>query len=163
LLEFSARAKDFSGEVRRLSHGLHPAKLEQLGLALAIGGFCRELQAGGAIAVSFTPGLVPRTLPPDVALCLYRVAQEALQNVVKHSGAQKATVDLAMVNSEIHLDIADIGRGFDPRAKPGTASLGLISMRERVRLVRGHISVESKLGQGTKVSVRIPLPARKIA
>jgi PAS domain S-box-containing protein len=163
LLEFSARTKELSAEVHRLSHGLHPAKLEQLGLASAIGGFCREVQAGGAIAVSFTSRQVPRVLPQDLALCLYRVTQEALQNVVKHSGAQLATVDVAMVNTEIHLSIADNGRGFDPGAKPGTAALGLISMRERVRLVRGRISVESKPGQGTKVSVRVPLAAGTIA
>lgn len=156
LLEFSARTKEFSGEVHRLSHGLHPAKLEQLGLAAAIAGFCREIHAGGVIVVSFTSNQVPRALPPDLTLCLYRVTQEALQNVVKHSDARRATVDLAMVGSEITLNIVDDGGGFDPGFKSGHTGLGLISMRERVRFVGGRISVESKLGEGTRVSVRVP-------
>ena len=93
--EFSKRTKELSDEVHRLSHGLHPAKLEQLGLAAAIGGFCREVEAGGLISVKCVCRDVPRSLPPELALCYYRVTQEALQNVVKHSGAKNATVELS--------------------------------------------------------------------
>jgi two-component system sensor histidine kinase UhpB len=157
LQQFSERAKELSGEVHRLSHDLHPAKLEQLGLAAALAGFCREVEAGGLISVRFTTREVPRALPEEVALCLYRVTQEAIQNVVKHSGAKRATVELVKVDTEMQLSVADNGRGFVQGAKAATGALGLIGMRERVRLVNGEIAVESKLGKGTRVQVRVPL------
>src|SRR5262249_10740469 len=135
--EFSARTKALLDDVHRLARGLHPAKLEQLGLAAAMGALCRELQTGGAIAVQFDSHDVPRALPPDIALGLYRVAQEALWNVVKHSGAKRATVKLARVAGAVHLTVADEGRGFDPDTAPPGTSLGLVSMRERIRLVQG--------------------------
>src|SRR4030095_6434238 len=99
--DVSTRTKELSSEVHRLSHGLHPAKLEQLGLAAAIGGFCRELEAGGLICGNSSGQTVPRVLPKDLALCLYRVTQEALQNVVKHSGARNATVELRKEANEL--------------------------------------------------------------
>ncbi|HVM51004.1 MAG TPA: PAS domain-containing protein [Candidatus Acidoferrum sp.] len=159
LQEFSLRTKSLLDEVHRLSRGLHPAKLEQLGLAAAMGAFCRELEAGGVIAVHFQARDVPRALPNDVALCLYRVAQEALWNVVKHSGARNATVALAAEAGAITLSVADQGKGFDARLAPPARSLGLISMRERIRLVHGEIGWESQSGQGSTVRVRVPLPA----
>jgi PAS domain S-box-containing protein len=155
--EFSTRAKELSSEVHRLSHGLHPAKLEQLGLAAALGGFCRELEAGGLISVKFSCYDVSRALPKDLALCLYRVTQEALQNVVKHSGARNATVELRKEANELQLRIADDGKGFDATAEPPAGTLGLVSMRSRVRLVGGNISWDSTPGQGTRVNVRAPV------
>jgi signal transduction histidine kinase len=156
--EFSAQVKALSADVHRLSHGLHPAKLEQLGLATATTGFCREVEQAHQIAVQCSCQNVSRWLPADVALCLYRVTQEALQNVIKHSGAKNATVELTAADGEIHLNVADDGKGFDITAVPVGQGLGLVSVRERVRLVHGQVHWRSLPGKGTHVYVRVPLP-----
>jgi PAS domain S-box-containing protein len=155
--EFSAEIKNLSSEVHRLSHELHPAKLEQLGLAAAVRGFCKELVSARGIAIEFQSGDVPRSLPDDVALCVYRLTQEALQNVVKHSGATSAKVKLAVDEQALHLLVSDNGHGFDPQSMRSNGSLGIISMRERVRMVRGQISVQSRPGDGTRIEVRVPI------
>jgi len=155
--EFSQQTKGLSAEVHRIAHGLHPAKLTQLGLAVALKGFCREIEAAHSIGVSFQEHEVPRILPEDVALCLYRVAQEAIQNVVKHSGARHAQIELVAVHNALALTIEDDGNGFLMEAKQSTGSLGLVSMHERVRLVGGEIAVKSQPGEGTCVEVRVPL------
>ena len=157
LRELSATTAALSREVHRLSHGLHPAKLDQLGLAAAIGGFCRELESGGMLSVRFTARDVPRVLPADATLCLYRVAQEALQNVMKHSGVKEAIVNLVHQGDAIAMRIADEGVGFNPAAAPPSESLGVVSMRERVRSVGGEIAWQSKVGGGTTVRVRVPI------
>ena len=92
--EFSAQVKRLSSEVHRLSHELHPAKLEQLGLVAAVRGFCKEFAVAHEMAIEFADRSVPRAVPEDTALCLYRIAQEALHNVVKHSGGTAARVEL---------------------------------------------------------------------
>ncbi|HEY5912658.1 MAG TPA: sensor histidine kinase, partial [Verrucomicrobiae bacterium] len=158
LQALSAQTKGLSAEVHRISHGLHPAKLTQLGLAVALRGFCREVAAAHKITVHFADSSIPRVLPEDVALCLYRVAQEAVQNVVKHSGAKSAKVELTMDGNAIELNITDDGKGFELNANRANDSLGLVSMEERVRLVHGQFSVESKPAAGTHVRVRVPLP-----
>ncbi|HTY41671.1 MAG TPA: sensor histidine kinase [Thermoanaerobaculia bacterium] len=157
--DFSAQVKALSADVHRLAHGLHPAKLEQLGLATAMSGHCRDVERAHAIAIQCDCRDVPRFLPSDVALCLYRVTQEALQNVVKHSGATRATVELSGGDRELRLSISDDGKGFDPEAAQAAEGLGLLSMRERVRLVHGRIQWRSQPGAGTRVDVCIPMPA----
>ncbi len=159
LQEFSAETRTLSAEVHRISRGLHPAKLAQLGLAVALKSFCREVESAHRLTVQFAATGVPRVLPEEVALCLYRVAQEALQNVVKHSGATGAKVEITAVDDRIELSIADDGKGFDVGASRATGSLGLVSMGERIRLVHGEFAVESKPGQGTRVKARVPLKA----
>jgi signal transduction histidine kinase len=129
-----------------------------LGLAIAVRGFCREVEAAHKIPVNFTAHEIPRVLPEEVALCLYRVTQEAIQNVIKHSGAKNATVELTTIGNAIELIITDDGKGFDVNENRASGSLGLVSMAERVRLVNGQITVESKPGMGTRVYVRVPLP-----
>jgi PAS domain S-box-containing protein len=155
--EFSAQVKRLSSDVHRLSHELHPAKLEQLGLVAALRGFCEEFAVAREMAIEFADRSVPRAVPRDTALCLYRVAQEALQNVVKHSGAPAARVELDMEGNELRLVIADDGVGFNPKMMLANSSLGLISMGERVRFVHGLLSVESQAGRGTRVEVRVPI------
>lgn len=157
LEHLSARTNSLLEDVHRLSHGLHPAKLEQLGLAPALRGLCRELESGGVITVRFSEHEVPRHLEADVALCLYRVAQEALWNVVKHSGTKTASVELSASESAVLLKIADQGKGFNPKVAPPSASLGLVSMRERIRSVRAEFQWISEPGRGTLVTVRVPL------
>jgi len=144
--------------VRDISHGLHPAILTQLGLAVALKSFCRELGAKHKIEIGFKALNLPHELSEDVALSLYRVAQEALQNALKHGSARKVAVELTAAGTTIDLIVSDDGKGFDVKVGLASGSLGLVSMRERVRLVHGEMTVESKQGQGTRIHVRVPLP-----
>jgi PAS domain S-box-containing protein len=155
--ELSVQVRALSLEAHRLSHELHPSKLEQLGLTAAMRSFCKDLQASHQIAIGFEARAVPRNLSAAVALCLYRIAQEALQNVVKHSSATSVRVELTSEGNEIHLTVIDDGTGFDIRAAQTKGSLGLVSMRERARLVHGQITWEAKKGLGTRIEVRVPL------
>jgi signal transduction histidine kinase len=159
----ASQVKALSADVHRMAHGLHPAKLDQLGLAAATTGHCREVERAHAIAVQCECRDVPRWLPLDVARCLYRVTQEALHNVVKHSGAKRASVELTAADGEIRLSITDDGKGFDFESARAEAGLGLISMGERVQLVRGQIEWRSQPGSGTRVDVRVPLPPPAIS
>jgi signal transduction histidine kinase len=100
---------------------------------------------------------VPQPLAREAALCMYRVVQEALQNVVRHSGASHATVTLVGEDGALTLTVSDDGAGFDPAAGPDRAALGLTSMRERVRLAAGTLRVDSRAGGGTRIEARVPL------
>jgi PAS domain S-box-containing protein len=155
--DFSGQVKSMASEVHRLAHELHPAKLEQLGLAATIRGFCRELATAHEIAIEFVPRNVPPSLPDDLALCLYRITQESLQNVIKHSGATNAKVELTAGVGELLLTVTDDGCGFDPQTVATSPSLGIIGMRERVRMLHGQISVQSSPDKGTRIEVRVSL------
>ena len=155
---FSSRVKELSSEVHRLSHDLHPAKLEQLGLVAAVRGFCKEFSLAHEMAIDFREHKVPREVPDDMALCIYRIAQEALHNVVKHSGGTEAKVELALDGKELLIRITDDGAGFNPGTSPPNGSLGLVSMRERACFVGGNLSIESHPGDGTRVEFRVPIP-----
>jgi len=130
-------------------------------------GYCAEFAKHQQVDVDFTQSNVPSSLPPDIALGLFRVLQEALHNAVKHSGAQKFEVCLSGVSGQapasgaavagVQLTIRDHGKGFDPEATASGSGLGLVSMRERVNLVKGAISIISKPNFGTEITVRIPL------
>jgi signal transduction histidine kinase len=149
-------ASEVSASLRDLSHFLHPATLATLGLVSAIAGFCREFSERHHLVVKFVHGDIPDDTPEDVNLCLFRIVQESLRNVLKHSGAQEAHVDLSQRDKEIVLLVEDAGRGFDVKSNRARTALGLISMRERVRLVGGEISVESAPWSGTRIGVQIP-------
>jgi PAS domain S-box-containing protein len=143
--------------IHDLSHQLHPSRLEILGLVTSLRGFCREFSQRHKLPVLFVHhDDIQREIPKDVTLCLYRIVEEALQNVVKHSGAEDATVELSGHSNRIELCVSDSGTGFIPESANGEAGLGLISMRERLRLVGGHLSIESKPSHGTRIRVRIP-------
>jgi signal transduction histidine kinase len=102
---------------------------------------------------------VPRNLPEEVELCLFRVLQEALQNAVKHSGSDHFEVDLCGTSAGMQLRVRDFGRGFSLDDAMKTKGLGLISMRERVNLVKGEIVINSKPTAGTEIAVHVPVPA----
>jgi signal transduction histidine kinase/ligand-binding sensor domain-containing protein len=155
--EMATRVKDLSSEVHRMAYELHPAKLDQLGLVAAARGFCRELAKQSGVRIEFEPGHFPRDFPADVALCLYRIIQESLQNVVRHSGAPEARVELQAEPGQLRLVVSDSGQGFDTTRAGREGGLGLSSMQERIRLVRGAFSVDSRPGQGTRIEVRVPL------
>jgi signal transduction histidine kinase len=155
--DLSGQAQRISSEMHRISHELHPAKLEQLGLVPALRGFCRDIAAAHGLAVEFTHDDIPDTLPAGVDICLYRVVQESLHNVIKHAKAARANVRLTTVEKTIRLAVTDDGAGFDSTAPPAKSSLGLVSMKERVRLVDGTLTVESQQGKGTTVALAVAL------
>jgi PAS domain S-box-containing protein len=155
----SARVKQLSSSIHELSHQLHPMKLEQLGLVAAVRGLCNEIGASHGVSIRFVHDELPEAIPHDAALCLYRIAQEALRNVIKHSGAQRGKVELRNLASAICLRVKDDGSGFDPGAAASQEGLGLASMRERLRLVNGELSIESRPLGGTQIEARVPLCA----
>ena len=146
----------FCSEIHRLSHELHPAILEQLGLVTAVRAICTEVEATHDVRISFKANNVPKSLPNDVSLSLYRIVQESLQNVVKHSAAAHAEVQLSTDGEKLSLKISDDGCGFDPGASAGQASLGFIGMRERMRLLNGDFLVTSTVGSGTLIEAVVP-------
>jgi signal transduction histidine kinase len=155
--DLSGHLRTLATDVHRISHELHPSKLEQLGLVPAIRGFCRDIGQARNLSVEFTATDTPPELPADISLCLYRVVQEALQNVAKHSGASTANVSLAVSDGSITLSVSDDGKGFDPSIPIAKQSLGLVGMNERVRSVRGYLTTESVPGHGTTIIVKVPL------
>jgi PAS domain S-box-containing protein len=159
LREIAEVSTEVSSSIHDLSHQLHPSKLDTLGLEASIRGFCREFSQQHSLEVQFVCHDVPGQILKDVTLCLFRIVQEALRNVVKHSGAADAKVELSGHGERIDLCISDSGVGFDAGSAEGESGLGLISMRERLRLVGGHLSVESEPSCGTRIRVHIPLPA----
>jgi signal transduction histidine kinase len=158
--ELKTLVKEMSHDAHQLSYELHPSKLATLGLVAAIGSCCRDLARQHDVTIAFKHTDVPSTIEPDTALCLYRVVQEALHNIVKHSGASGAEVLLKGNGAQIDLQIADSGRGFLPESQ--SSGLGLLSMRERVHFVGGRFVVRASPGNGTRIGVRIPLRAKHI-
>ena len=152
------------GRIRRLAvalnsraHQLHSSHLETLGLASAIQGFCRDFAEQYEIAVDFRQNGIPCHLPPNVSLCLFRIVQEGLQNIAKHSRTRACWIELSGENADILLRIVDSGVGFDPASPRSGTGIGMISMRERLRLVNGDIRVLSSPAKGTRLEVRVPI------
>lgn len=142
--------------VRRISHQLHPAVLELAGIVPALRSYCKQFSADTGIAVALeSPDSIE--IPAEVALSLYRIAQEALQNVAKHSGAKEASLQLKLAPGGVELTVADRGHGFDARVAAPNAGLGLVSMKERVRLTHGSLTITSTPGDGATLHVAIPL------
>lgn len=150
-------ANEVSSYIHHLSHRLHPSKLQNLGLVATLHGLCKELSEQYNLKVHFTYHNIPRMIPNDVSLCLYRISQEALWNVVKHSSAREAKLELSGDADQLVLCVSDAGTGFDPELAKEKTGLGLISMRERLRAVGGRLSVESQPSRGTQICARIPL------
>jgi len=146
-----------SRDVRRISHELHPAILDQLGLEAALKNFCSDLAAAHSVRIDFEAEDLPRDLPLDISLCLYRVTQESLQNVMKHSAATSAKVRIVSVDGKVHLVVSDNGNGFDSAAAKIKDALGLINIDERVRAVKGKANIISAVGEGTRIEVHIPV------
>ena len=146
-----------SEDVHALSYGLHPAILEHLGLIEGLKAECARFGAVEGIPTRFraTEDVGEPTGP--VSLCLYRVAQEALRNVARHSSARSVEVELRAVDCELELAVQDNGVGFDPTRKQDRPSLGLAGMRQRLSLVNGDLVIDSMLGVGTRIVARAPL------
>jgi len=141
-------------ELRHLSHELHPVLLQESGLPAALSAYCEEFSRVRAIPVSCEVDESVADLSPGAALCLYRIAQEALGNVAKHSKAKQAEIRLGRSNGNVCLSVSDDGVGFTPDGKSG--GLGLINMRERVHQVHGTFEFDSEPGRGTRVRATVP-------
>jgi PAS domain S-box-containing protein len=155
-LQLRKELAQISEDVQALSHELHSSKLEYLGVAAGIRSWCKEFSERQKFEVDFRSD-VSSVLPSELGLSLFRVLQEAMHNAVKHSGVRRIEVQLSQDPSEVHLIIADQGVGFDVHEAMQRSGLGLVSMRERVRLLNGTIVIESKPMHGTTVHVRVPL------
>ena len=151
------RLSEIGRDIQELSHRLHSSKLEYLGITAAVRSFCRELSDQQNVEIGFSHEGVPSGLPKEISLCLFRVLQEALQNAVKHSGARHFKVKLLATSEDIRLSVHDSGRGFDQASEVASRGLGLVSMRERVRMINGELTIESRPNSGTTVKVRAPL------
>ena len=156
--ELQQTTLDISKDVQALSHELHSSKLDFLGLVPAFSSFCREFSQQKKVAVHFTHADVPIWVPRDISLCLFRVLQEASHNVAKHSGVSRFDVELRGVADHAYLTIRDTGKGFDPAAAISACGLGLVSMRERLNLVGGTLSIKSGGSRGTEIFADVPLP-----
>lgn len=145
--------------VRRMAVDLRPAALDDLGLVAALRSYCEKFSRNWPIPVDVTSSGLKRRLPREVELVLYRVLQEALTNVVKHSGARSASVSLRRRSNVVTMTISDDGRGFDLAAVGSTegTGLGLFGMRERLALVGGSAEIDSLVGRGTTITARVPL------
>jgi len=148
---------EIAGDVQALSHELHSSKLDYLGIAAAIRGFCREFAAQHKVSVEFNDENVPTHLPKDISLCLFRVAQEGLHNAVKHSGTTQFAVTLSRTGNDVLLEVKDDGFGFDVEEAKRNRGIGLVSMQERLHLVHGAFFVESTPGMGTRIVASVPI------
>jgi PAS domain S-box-containing protein len=147
---------EIAADTQSLSHELHSAKLQYLGIAAAMRGFCREFGEQQKVEIDFQTHDMPSPVPPAISLCFFRVLQEALHNSAKHSGVRHFEVRLWGTSDEIHLTIKDFGAGFDRKAAKESRGLGLISMEERVKLLKGALSIESQPKRGTTIHARVP-------
>jgi PAS domain S-box-containing protein len=155
LQELRRQTIELSDDVQGLSHELHTSKLEYLGVVLGIKSWCKEFGERQAMEIDFKSD-VSSVVPFDVGICLFRVLQESLHNAAKHSAVKRIEVQLREVSNEIHLNVTDLGRGFDVVAAIQGQGLGLMSMQERVRLLNGSVDIESKPMAGTTIHVRVP-------
>ena len=154
--ELQKQISEIAADIQSLSHELHSAKLEYLGLAGAIRGFCREFGEQQKVEVDFQTHDLPGRLSPDISLCFFRVLQEALHNAVKHSGVRHFEIRLWGTSDEVHLRVRDSGLGFDREAAKTSQGLGLISMEERLKLLKGTLLIGSQPNRGTTIHARVP-------
>jgi PAS domain S-box-containing protein len=145
-----------SEDIHTMAYQLHPSVLEELGLEEALRTECERVGRRNGIAISLDLDPTPAAIGKDASFCLFRVAQEALNNVTRHAGARTATVTMRRMDAGLLLEVRDDGVGFDPERSDRRKSLGLASMRERVRLVRGTLEIESAPGSGTAIIVWVP-------
>jgi len=157
IAELQKQTTKIADDIQFLSHELHSSKLQYLGIAGAMRGFCREFGEQQKVEIDFQTHDVPGPLSADISLCFFRVLQEALHNSAKHSGVRHFEVRLWGTSDEIDLTVKDSGVGFDREAAKTSRGLGLISMEERLKLLNGTLSIESQPNTGTTIYARVPL------
>jgi len=147
-----------AGSVRQISHDLHPSTLKHVGLVNALSSYCAEVRKLNPMALTFHSDGSFESIDSDAALCLFRIAQEALRNVVAHAHAGRADVHLVRLGDSADLTVTDDGKGFDlETVRERRDGLGLVSIKERVRLAGGSVSIATQVRKGTRVHVRIPM------
>jgi signal transduction histidine kinase len=156
LRALSGSVSEIGADLHTLFHRLHSSTLESWGLVPGLSTLCREFSSQTGIAIDFSSEDIPRTLPPDVALCLFRIVQEALRNVQKHSG-NPGSSQLADGRGQVVLSVRDKGRGFNVAEKPGKNRLGIRSMEERMCLIGGQFEIRSEAGKGASVEASVVL------
>ncbi len=157
LHEFINLASEIGADLHTVSHRLHSSLLETLGLEPGVRALCEEFSARQGIQVFFSAENIPSRVAPNLALCLFRIVQEGLQNLKKHSGAAQAQVRLRKDGDGLLLSVCDQGAGFDAKDVRNHATLGIRSMGERARLVGGLFGIHSEPGKGTRIDVYVPL------
>jgi signal transduction histidine kinase len=150
-------ASELGADLHTVSHRLHPSSLESLGLVPGLKALCREFTSRQGIEVVFSSEHILRAVPPEVALCLFRIVQEGLQNLRKFSGASQGRVSLRKEGDRLFLCVSDEGRGFDAKDMRRRVGLGIRSMGERARLVGGQFEIHSEPGKGTRIDVSVPV------
>jgi PAS domain S-box-containing protein len=155
LQELRKQMAELSNDVQALSHELHSSKLEYLGVVSGMRSWCKEFGERQNMMIDFKSD-VSRVVPFDIGISLFRVLQEAMHNAAKHSGVKRMEVELREARNEIHLIVADLGKGFDVEAAIRGQGLGLTSMQERVRMLNGSLVIQSKPMAGTTIHLRVP-------
>jgi signal transduction histidine kinase len=144
-------------DVKASAHELFSPRLEYLGLAGIMSSFCRDFGEQRKVEIDFKSEGLPSSVPPDITLCLFRVLQEAVHNAVQHSGVRQFDVRLWATSDEIHLTVSDCGAGFDLETARKARGLGLNRMEERLKLVKGSLSIDSQPKRRTTIHARVPL------
>src|SRR6516162_4411764 len=155
--ELQKLASELATDIQSLSHRLHSSRLDLQGVVAAMKGFCKEFSKQQRVEIDFSSSDLPTPVPRDISLCLYRVLQEALRNSAKHSGMQNYETHLWATEDEIHLTVKDFGKGFNIQRAAAGHGLGLVSMRERLTLVGGQLSIQSQPKLGTTIHAWVPL------
>jgi signal transduction histidine kinase len=155
------RIAELLSDIQAMSHRLYSPSLKHLGLVQAAEALCKEFSAAQHIDIEFCSNKGSQDLPEEIRLCLFRVLQEALQNLAKHSGAGRGQVLLIEGPDTIELIVRDEGAGFHAEEAFAGGGLGLPSMRQRLRLVNGQVSIDSEPGRGTVIQAKVPLQSKK--
>ncbi|UWZ86453.1 PAS domain-containing protein [Occallatibacter riparius] len=158
LRDLARQVNALGTDLHSLSHRLHSSTLDSMGLVPALRGLCAEFRKHHDLDVSLVAENVPRKIPNEAALCLFRIAQEGLQNARKHSSARSAELRVQGLEGKLHLSISDGGVGFNLEEAVREGGIGIRSMEERARLVNGRLEVRSKPGSGTTIEVWVPVP-----
>jgi signal transduction histidine kinase len=157
LRELVKSTGEIGADIHSLSHQLHSSTLESLGLVPAVAAMCKEFTTLQVIKVDFTSNEIPRSVHPDVALCIFRIVQEGLRNLKKHSGAEEAQVNLRIIGDRLEVTVREEGCGFDLKKLRQNEGLGIRSMKERAHLLGGKFEVYSETGKGTTLKAWVPL------
>ena len=152
-------ATEAAEHVRQISHQVHPSILDDLGLKIALEEYCSGFESRSGIVTHFTAENLPDRLPSEISDCIYHIASECLRNAAKHSRGGAVFVDVGMVGNVLHLSVRDNGVGFNLSASSANRGIGIVTMKERARLVGGRVSIRADVAEGTTVSVEVPVNA----
>jgi signal transduction histidine kinase len=150
---------EIGADLHTLSHRLHSSTLESLGLVPAVASLCKEFSTQQEVKVNFISADIPYSVDPNAALCIFRIVQEGLRNLKKHSGVREALVNLRRTDNRLEVSVRDRGCGFDLSGLRQSGGIGIRSMEERARQLGGEFEIHSVPGKGTRVEAWVPLRA----